>query len=111
MRIRTSLNTIAALLFLPSIVLAEAGWTEHASVAELTPTVHGRFLVKLSVVNNPSGCKEKQTFYRDYNLPGAELMFQTLLEAVSSGKRVRVYVTGICDINNYSEITSVGIVP
>ncbi len=46
-----------ALLFIPTVVFAVSGWTDHAPVAELTPTIHGRFLVKLKVSVNPSGCK------------------------------------------------------
>ena len=79
--------------------------------ASLTPTVHGRFIVKLDVASNTSDCSSKDSFYRDYGRPGAELMFRTLLDAVTAGKRVRVYVTGACDLNGYSEITSVSLIP
>jgi hypothetical protein len=102
---------LATILTLPAAALAAAGWTDHATVTELTPTIHGRFLVELSDAGNPSGCKDKKTFYQDYGLPGSEQMFLTLLEAVASGKRVRLYVTGGCELNGYSEISSVSIVP
>ena len=100
-----------ALLSVPITAFAVAGWTDYVPVAELTPTIQGRFLVKLDVSKNPSGCKNKEVFYRDYNIPGAEQMYDALLKAVTSGKKVRVYVTGICDLNGYSEISSVAIVP
>ena len=90
---------------------AGAGWTAYGTVAELTPTVQGRFIVRLDVAGNTSDCSSKDSFYRDYGRPGAELMFRTLLDAVTAGKRVRVYVTGACDLNGYSEITSVSLIP
>jgi hypothetical protein len=47
----------------------------------------------------------------DYDLAGAREMYLALLEAVSTHKLVRVYVTGRCDIYHYSEISEVGIRP
>jgi hypothetical protein len=99
------------LLFAPIAAVAASGWTDYAPIVELTPTVHQRFLVKLKVSNNPSGCKNKDTFYQLYAAPGADLMYRTLLEAMTSGKKVRVYVTGICGLNGYSEISAMTIVP
>lgn len=96
------------LLSVPLIAIASSGWTSDVFVAELTPTSQGRYLVKLNVSQNPSGCRDKSVFYQDYNL-GSKEMFETLLQAVVSGKRVRVYVTGKCDLNGYSEISSVTI--
>ena len=90
---------------------AVAGWTSYGTVAELNPTVLGRFLVKLDIASNPSGCRSKQWFYRDYTGMGADHMFRTLLAAVTTGHKVRVYVTGVCDLKGYSEISSATIVP
>jgi hypothetical protein len=95
----------------PPIIHAAAGWTGYASIAELTPTSHGRYLVKLKSTDNPSDCKDKTTFYQDYSTPASRLMYNTLLEAVAYKKQVRVYVTGKCELNGYSEISSVAIVP
>jgi hypothetical protein len=102
---------LGAFLSIPIIAFAVSGWTDYVPVTELTPTIHGRFLVKLKVTENPSGCKNKEVFYRDYGIPGAEQMYDALLNAVATGKKVRVYVTGICDLNGYSDISSVAIVP
>lgn len=88
-----------------------AGWTSYGQVSELNPTTAGRFLVKLEVASNPSGCRNKQWFYRDYTGTGADHMFRTLLGAVTAGKKVRVFVTGSCDLDGYSEISSASIVP
>lgn len=99
------------LLMLSGSVVADAGWTEHASVVELTGSVQGRYLVRLDLAENQSGCRNKSVFYQDYNLPGAKEMFAIVLEAVSSGKKIRVFVTGKCELNGYSEISSVTILP
>lgn len=102
---------IAVSLCSPGIVFARAGWTDYAVVAELTPTVQGRFVLDAKVSENPSGCRDKDSFYRDYGLPGADSMFRALLEALTTGKKVRLSVTGNCDINGYSEIDAVTVVP
>ena len=90
---------------------ASSGWTDYGYVIELQPGIHHRYKVGISVKENDSGCKQEQWFYQDYDRTGASEMYLALLEAVSSEKRVRVYVTGRCDINGYSEISEVGIRP
>ena len=71
----------------------------------------GRFLVRLDGASNPSGCRDESWFYRDYAGVGVELMFHALLGAATSNLAARVYVTGRCDLNGYSEISSAGIAP
>jgi hypothetical protein len=88
-----------------------AGWTSFGTVDELRATSKNRFYVKLNVTSNPTDCRNKEWFYRDYTRPGADYMFRALLGAVTDGKKVRVYVTSICDIDAYSEITSVSVAP
>jgi len=107
----TNFIYVGILLFLPLGAFASSGWTEYSHIAELTPTIHERFLVKLKDSKNPSGCKQKEIYYQDYDSAGSEQMFRTLLEAVTSGKMVRVYATGKCELNGYSEISSVTITP
>lgn len=107
----TSLLSLLLPLIFPTTALAVSGWTDLATVAELNPGTQFRYLVKLEVAENPSGCKNKNTFYQDYSATGSDHMFRVLLEAVSSGKRVRVKVTGKCELSGYSEISSVAIVP
>ena len=101
---------VLCLALLSNTTWSVAGWTSYGTVVELNPTMAGRFLVRLDVSTNPSGCKNKQWFYRDYSGTGSEYMFRALLAAFESGQNVRVYVTGICDINGYSEITSASLV-
>ncbi len=88
-----------------------AGWTSYGQVVELNPTTAGRFLVQLNIASNPSGCRNEVWFYRDYTGNGVELMFHALLGAITSDKSARVYVTGRCDLNGYSEISSASIAP
>ncbi|MEJ2454776.1 MAG: hypothetical protein P8103_11555 [Candidatus Thiodiazotropha sp.] len=110
---RHGLPWLSALaLLLPAPALAGgSGWTDYTGIAELTPTSHHRYTVRLNLSDNPSGCRRNDTFYQDYSASGAQQMFQTLLEAVASGKRVRVFVTGRCELNGYAEISSVSIQP
>ena len=102
---------LGVLLFMPMTAVAVSGWTDYVPVAELTPTIHGRFLAKLKVSENPSSCQNKEIFYKDNYSLGSEQMYFALLKSVESGKKVRVYVTGRCELNGYSEISSVSIVP
>jgi hypothetical protein len=77
----------------------------------LTSTNQLRYLVTLRDAANPSDCRNKMIFYQDQRSLGSEQMFRILLEAVTTGNMVRVYVTGNCELNGYSEISSVSIVP
>ena len=86
---------------------ADAGWTDVGPVLELTPSIHGRYVVKIGVTQNQSGCREKQMFYQDYSDRGADHMYRALLEAIGSGKKVRVFVTGLCELQGHSQISSV----
>ncbi len=101
-----------ALLLLASLADAgSSGWTGYTTVAELTPSSQQRYTVRLDLADTPSGCRSKDTFYQDYAASGAELIYRTLLEALISGKRVRIFVSGRCELNGYSEISSVSILP
>jgi hypothetical protein len=99
----------AGVLAVPPEAVAEAGWTDYALVTELTPTIHQRYEVTIAVQQNPSGCREKQIFFQDYSAKGSEQMYLALLESVSSGKRVRVFVTGECGVSGYARISAVSI--
>ena len=98
-------------LLFSTYVHASAGWTDYGSVAELVPTSKHYYEFRLSVTKNPSGCESKTDFYQDYTTPASDKMYDTLLEAVKSDLRVRVYVTGKCNLHGASEISSVSVVP
>ena len=105
------LATVAVLLVGSSLappLLARAGWTDYARVGELIAT--GRHYYEVYIpVDNPSGCREDHRYYQNYDAPGSTQMFDILLDALKSDVRVRIYVTGVCNINGYAEISSVGV--
>ncbi|UCH48630.1 MAG: hypothetical protein JSU95_02165 [Betaproteobacteria bacterium] len=112
--ISRSVWAILAVLFFFGFSLAAiagAGWTDFAPVAELRPTSQVRYVVRLKVSENPSGCRTEEFFFQDYTASGSRQMFRALLSAVEHRKDVRVYVTGRCNLDGYSEISAVSIVP
>ena len=91
-----------------STARAGAGWTGEARVIELIPTSRHYYEIHLDVSRNSSGCREKDWFYLNYEATGAEQMFELFVESLKSGLRLRVYVTGVCNLNGYAEISAVG---
>ena len=94
-----------------SVAHAGAGWTDYVKVAELVPTNHHYYAIRLPVKENPSGCKKKDWFYQDYGSRGSNEMYQAILEGLKSGIKIRVYVTGKCNLHGYSEFSSVSLTP
>ncbi len=109
MNISARCIALAIMLLAPISLFAGSGWTGFATVAELTPTAQYRYIARIRVEQNPSGCRNAEYFFQDYGVSGSDLMFRTLLAAVETNSRVRVYVTGKCDLDGYSEISSVSI--
>jgi hypothetical protein len=103
--------TLSAVLVLPwpQPANADAGWTDYALLAELTPTARHYYQFRLPVRENPGGCRDEAGFYQDYGTPGSEQMYLSLLEALRSGLRVRVYVTGKCNLDGYAEVSAVSV--
>lgn len=110
MRSTTLLFSLTSLSLVSSTTHAESGWTNYAPVDELNPTARHYYVFRLNVDDNPSKCKVDSWFFQDYSNTGADQMFQTLLEALTKDAKVRVYVTGRCNLDGYSEISSVSIV-
>ncbi len=110
MKIEVSIVIVVSGLLFSHFAQASAGWTDFVTVDELIPTTRHYYEVRLPVKDNPSGCKNKTWFYQNYGSRGSDKMFDTLLEGIKSGFRMRVYVTGICNFNDYSEFSSVNIV-
>ena len=90
---------------------AAAGWTDYVTVTELIPTSKHYYEVELKGRKNPSGCREDDWYYLNYEAPGADKMFDLFVDAIENRLRLRVYVTGICNLNGYSEISSVSASP
>ena len=98
-------------LLLPRVSRASAGWTDDVKVIELVPTDRHYYEIQLKVAKNPSGCREKNWFYLNYQARGTDKMFDLFVDGIKSSLRLRVYVTGICNINGYSEISAVSASP
>ena len=96
-------------LLIPSLLLADSGWTSAGKVVEIIADSDVRFRVKIIVEKNPSQCKESKWFYRDYLSSGSQQMFATLLEALTENMKVKVYVNGKCGFKGYSELSAVSI--
>ncbi len=105
-----SMALVLSMAFAAARAQAAAGWTSYGEVTELQVTEFGRILVRLKLKSTPTDCRDKQWYFRD-QIVGSELMYRLLLEAASTGRRVRVYATGRCDLNQYSEISRVGMRP
>jgi hypothetical protein len=101
----------AYLLAAASAVRADAGWTDYARVIELVPTTRHYYEVQLAVKSNQSGCRDNDWFYLNYDLPGSDKMFDLFVEGLKNSVRLRVYVTGVCNLKGYSEISAVGASP
>ncbi len=90
---------------------ADAGWTDYGRVQELVPTSKHYFEVRIDAPGNRSGCDTPNGYYQNYVANGSQQMFAVLQDALKADLAVRVYVTGVCNINGYAEISAVGVVP
>ena len=100
----------ACMLCLGSATANAAGWTGQGRIATLEVNEFGRILFRLDVGTNPAGCRETAWFYRE-NSGGSERMLDMLLAAVQAGRPVSVYVTGLCHLKGYAEISAVALAP
>lgn len=98
---------LALISLLSTHAWADAGWTGAGNVYSLNPTGFGKFVVNIHTTENPTPCKNTRGFYRDYGQVGSDMMYYTLLEALKHNKQVKVYITGGCDLDRNSEISSV----
>lgn len=89
----------------------EAGWTDPTTIKSLEASQHGSFILRLNLSKSASGCRSVDGFYADYGRDGSGLMYATALEALRNQLKIQVYVTGGCDLNGYSAISSVRILP
>lgn len=98
-----------AVLTLTLAAPAAAGWTDPATITHLTARDQLHFTVSLALDKN--SCKSRDTFYMDYNAPGAEIIYRTLLEALLAGKPVQLYGNGVCELNGFEGFSAVRLRP
>ncbi|MCK5640296.1 MAG: hypothetical protein KAJ19_05845 [Gammaproteobacteria bacterium] len=89
---------------------ADAGWTSYGIVKELSLNSSQQFQVRLYISSNPTDCKNEKWFYHDYKGVSGEQMYLTFLTGLTTGRKVRVYVTGKCNLNGYSNISEMSII-
>ncbi len=94
------------LLLWSGLVYSNSGWTDSNVINLIRATTSGKFVVKASLSKNPSRCKDEESFYMDYSTDGADSVYLLLLQAVSTQNEVKFYVTGRCELNGMSEISS-----
>jgi hypothetical protein len=88
---------------------ASSGWSDFGLIGEfnqqasVTPGSEMLFL-QVSPTTNPSGCLTASSYYLPVVTDLQKRLFVMLLTAKTSGKRVRLYVTGTCHIWGYAEI-------
>ncbi len=100
-------NIIGVMLLLwCGIAQSNSGWTDSNVINLIRATTSGKFVVKVSLSKNPSRCKDDESFYMDYSTEGADSVYLLLLQAVSTQNEVKFYVTGRCELNGMSEISS-----
>ena len=87
---------------------ADAGWTDYVRVIELVPSTRHYYEIRLAVKSNQSGCRDDEWFYLNYGVPGSDKMFDLFVDGLKDSLRLRVYVTGVCNLKGYSEISAVG---
>jgi len=94
------------LLIMSSLAHSEAGWTGQGYLQEIQATTAGKLIIKGKLKGNPSKCKDINSYYIDYSIEGAENIYQLLLQSIASNNQVKLLVTGRCEINGMSEISS-----
>jgi hypothetical protein len=102
---------LVSVVLTTNVWAGEAGWTEPVAIKSLEASQQGRFVLRLHLSKSISGCRSADSFYADYGRDGSELMYTTALEALRNHLKVQVYVTGGCDLDGYSAISSVRILP
>jgi len=98
------------LLLISKPLLAESGWTSSTQVLEITATTAGKFIIHAVPKDNPTDCKDKERFFLDYGLSGANKVYDLLLDATVLQLPVKLYITGRCELFGMSELSKASIV-
>jgi hypothetical protein len=110
MRQRASALVVLIVLFMSAgSAWASSGWSDYGLIGEfnqqggVTPGNEMLFF-QVAPTSNPSGCATPNSYYLPVVTDLQKRLFVMLLTAKTSGKRVRLYVTGTCHVWGYSEI-------
>lgn len=96
-------------LLTSSVLYADSGWTSYGKIIELQADSDFRFRVIIDVKENPGRCREDQEFFASYASNGADQIYTGLLEALIHNLQVKVFVSGVCGLKGYSEISSINL--
>lgn len=97
-------------LLLSGPLQAESGWTSSTLILEITATTAGKFIIHATPKKNPTDCKDRERFYLDYGLSGANKVYDLLLDATVSQLPVKLYITGRCELFGMSELSKASII-
>jgi hypothetical protein len=112
--IQRTIALIAAIVLVTAAgpTWASTGWSDYGLIGEfnqqasVTPGNEMLFF-QVAPTTNPSGCATANSYYMAVVTDLQKRLFAMLLTAKTSGKRVRVYVTGNCHTWGYAEIQGV----
>jgi hypothetical protein len=79
-----------------SITALAAGWSGEARVIQLYSITPDLMLVKLENFSNPDKCLTNADADIIFNAKVSQPWFAMLLSAYMSGKKVSIYVNGVC---------------
>lgn len=107
----TSMRILIFILLSTLLTVAEAasGWTSYGKVIELQPDSDFRFRVLLDVKENPSRCRKPQWFFATYQASGADQIYDSLRDALVYDLHVKAFVSGVCDLKGFSEISAINV--
>lgn len=106
---KASLWGLLLLCALSNSALSDAGWTAKGEILALSATSFSKIVIRGNFPENISGCRDKERFYFDFGRPGTRFIYDLLLTAVASDKRIKLRVTGNCELKGMSEISEASI--
>lgn len=96
-------------MFFVGPLQAQSGWTKTTEIIEITATAN-KFIIHAKPRKNPTDCKDRNHFYLNYTMPGANKIYNLLLDAAVKKLTVKLYITGLCDIFDMSELSKASII-
>ena len=104
-----SLVLFFSCFFIAAPLQAQSGWTTDTEIIEITAAAN-KFIIHAKPRRNPTDCKDRSHFYLNYTMPGANKIYNLLLDAAVRNLTVKLYITGLCDIFDMSELSKASII-